>query len=155
MEAAAVPEPVYQQIAGDLRRKILTGALPPGARLPSRKQLAEAWRVSDKVPLQAVGLLVAEGLVETRHGAGSFVRARPERRQVHCGPAGTVSARPATGPEAEQLGIRAGATLLVVTRESGEPLLLPAETTEVVYGEERSRRQLPGGTPPSAAMEVI
>lgn len=77
-----MPSPTYQRIADDLRRAILDGKLPPGAKLPSRHQLARQYGVSDRVAVEAVRLLMAEGFAEARSGSGSYVRQRPERQRM-------------------------------------------------------------------------
>ena len=77
-----MPSPTYQRIADDLRRSILDGTLPPGARLPSRHDLARQYGVSDRVGLEAVRLLIAEGFAEARSGSGSYVRHRPEMQRM-------------------------------------------------------------------------
>jgi len=77
-----VPSPTYQRIADDLRRSVIDGTLPAGAKLPSRHQLAAQYGVSDRVAVEAVRLLVAEGFVESRSGSGSYVRQRPERQRL-------------------------------------------------------------------------
>jgi DNA-binding GntR family transcriptional regulator len=77
-----VPSPTYQRIADDLRRSIVDGVLPPGAKVPSRHELARQYDVSDRVAVEAVRLLVAEGFVEARSGSGSYVRQRPERQRL-------------------------------------------------------------------------
>jgi DNA-binding GntR family transcriptional regulator len=77
-----VPSPTYQRIADDLRRAIIDGTLPPGAKLPSRHELARQYEVSDRVAVEAVRLLIAEGFVEARSGSGSYVRQRPERQRL-------------------------------------------------------------------------
>jgi DNA-binding GntR family transcriptional regulator len=59
-----VPSPTYQRIADDLRRSIVVGVLPPGAKVPSRHELARQYDVSDRVAVEAVRLLVPEGFVE-------------------------------------------------------------------------------------------
>lgn len=74
--------PTYQRIADDLRRAILDGSLPPGGKLPSRHELARQYKVSDRVAVEAVRLLVAEGFVEARSGSGSYVRHRPEMQRL-------------------------------------------------------------------------
>jgi DNA-binding GntR family transcriptional regulator len=58
------------------------GTLPPGAKVPSRHELARQYEVSDRVAVEAVRLLVAEGFVEARSGSGSYVRHRPERQRL-------------------------------------------------------------------------
>jgi len=77
-----VPAPTYQRIADDLRRAIVDGDLPPGAKLPSRHELARQYEVSDRVGMEAVRLLIAEGFVEARSGSGSYVRQRPEMQRL-------------------------------------------------------------------------
>ncbi len=67
----------HRVVAG-LKDKVLAGALPPGARLPSETELAEEYAVSRTVVREAVTRLRAEGLVETFQGRGSFVLAVPQ-----------------------------------------------------------------------------
>lgn len=67
----------YRVVSG-LKDRILTGDLPPGARLPSENELIEEYGVSRTVVREAVTRLRAEGLVETFQGRGSFVLAVPE-----------------------------------------------------------------------------
>jgi DNA-binding GntR family transcriptional regulator len=77
-----VPSPTYQRIADDLRAAIVDGSLSPGARLPSRHELARQYEVSDRVAVEAVRLLAAEGFVEARSGSGTYVRHRPEQQRL-------------------------------------------------------------------------
>ena len=77
-----MPPPTYQVIADDLRRAIVDGDLPPGSKLPSRHELARQYEVSDRVAVEAVRLLVAEGFVEAKSGSGSYVRHRPEMQRL-------------------------------------------------------------------------
>ena len=77
-----MPAPTYQRIADDLRRAILDGSLAPGAKLPSRHELARQYGVSDRVAVEAVRVLAAEGFAETRSGSGSYVRQRPEMQRL-------------------------------------------------------------------------
>jgi GntR family transcriptional regulator len=70
-----VTDPAYKHVADDLRVKIRTGKLLAETRLPSLAQLGQQYGVSGDVARQAIGILRAEGLVETRQGSGAFVRA--------------------------------------------------------------------------------
>ena len=88
-----MPKPAYIRIADELRQGIRDGTYPPGSRLPTLAALAGAHGVSDIVVRQAVAVLRAEGLVETRRGGGTVVRIRPpvrrmamERYRVETGP---------------------------------------------------------------------
>lgn len=75
-------QPAYLRVAGDLRQKIVNGALPPHTRLPSQARIREEYGVSDTVALEARKVLMAEGLVEGRSGSGTYVRERPVPRSV-------------------------------------------------------------------------
>jgi DNA-binding GntR family transcriptional regulator len=72
----------YRRIADALRRDIVDGVLAPGARIPSRHELARQYGVSDRVAVQAVGVLTAEGFTVGRSGSGTYVRQRPERQRL-------------------------------------------------------------------------
>ncbi|AMS40106.1 FadR/GntR family transcriptional regulator [Aminobacter aminovorans] len=61
-------------MAEAIRRKIYDGQLQPGDRLPTESELGQTARVSRTVVREAVVVLKAEGLVETRQGAGAFVK---------------------------------------------------------------------------------
>jgi DNA-binding GntR family transcriptional regulator len=66
--------PKYHRIADALRREIRNGDLPPGERLPAETALVERFRVSLPTIRQALSLLRAEGLIESVHGVGTFVK---------------------------------------------------------------------------------
>lgn len=46
-------QPAYLRVAGDLRKKIADGLLPPHTRLPSQARIREEYGVSDTVALEA------------------------------------------------------------------------------------------------------
>ncbi|WP_428964291.1 GntR family transcriptional regulator [Micromonospora fluostatini] len=82
--------PKYQRIADELREQIKSGTYEPGARLPAESVLLERFRrlfptLSLQTMRNAIGLLRSEGLVESRHGVGTFVSAhrRLQRRSRH------------------------------------------------------------------------
>lgn len=64
---------IYRQLLDAIR----SGALPPGARLPSARRLALAWAMPRGAVDEAFAQLQAEGLVERRVGNGSFVALHP------------------------------------------------------------------------------
>jgi GntR family transcriptional regulator/MocR family aminotransferase len=65
--------PIHRQIYDGYRAAILEGRLRPGQRLPSTRTLAADLRVSRIPVVTAFAQLVAEGYVESRVGAGTFV----------------------------------------------------------------------------------
>ncbi|WP_024800841.1 GntR family transcriptional regulator [Nocardia sp. BMG51109] len=69
--------PKYLQIAGYLRDRIVRGDLPPGAEVPSERELSADWRVARPTASKALQVLRQQGLVESRRGSGTYVRNRP------------------------------------------------------------------------------
>jgi GntR family transcriptional regulator, phosphonate transport system regulatory protein len=63
----------WRLIADELRREIVSGARPPGAKLPPEGELAERFGVHRNTVRQAVAALAAEHLVTARRGSGTFV----------------------------------------------------------------------------------
>jgi GntR family transcriptional regulator len=67
-------DPMWRQIAEDLRLKIVSGELgADGAPLPSELELAEAYAASRNTVRNAVKWLVNRGLLVPRPGQGTFV----------------------------------------------------------------------------------
>jgi DNA-binding GntR family transcriptional regulator len=68
-----MPDPMYRQIAEDLRQKIESGELGHGDQLPTELELRERYEASRNTVRDAVKWLTTRGLVETRPGQGTFV----------------------------------------------------------------------------------
>jgi DNA-binding GntR family transcriptional regulator len=66
--------PLYLRVAEELRARIESGELTPGTRLPSVADISREYGGSNSVATGAYRLLVEEGLVVSRHGAGHYVR---------------------------------------------------------------------------------
>lgn len=73
-------QPLYAQIADQLRDAIHRGDLAPGEQLPTEQQLIERFSVSRNTVRLALGVLNSEGLISSSQGRGSFVR---ERTPLH------------------------------------------------------------------------
>ncbi|MGN6563228.1 MAG: GntR family transcriptional regulator, partial [Thermomicrobiales bacterium] len=65
--------PQYQRIAGVLRARIAAGDVRPGERVPAIRALAAELHVGRHTVEEAYAELMAEGLLETRVGQGTFV----------------------------------------------------------------------------------
>jgi GntR family transcriptional regulator len=65
--------PMYRQIAEDLREQIESGGLKPGQQLRTEIELRERYRASRNTVRDAIKWLTTLGLVETRPGQGTFV----------------------------------------------------------------------------------
>jgi len=66
--------PIYEQIGRNVRRLLARGALRPGEKLPSARDLAETLSVNPNTVVHAYGQLEARGIIEKRRGLGTFVR---------------------------------------------------------------------------------
>jgi GntR family transcriptional regulator len=74
--------PASRQIADDLRSEIKSGQLPPGYKLPAVRVLAERYGVTQNPVLKALSTLKSEGLVDSIHGSGVYVRQAHPVRQL-------------------------------------------------------------------------
>lgn len=66
-------QPMYQQIAEDLRKQIDDGTLAPGSQLPTEIELRDRYEASRNTIRDAIKRLISQGLIETRPGQGTFV----------------------------------------------------------------------------------
>jgi DNA-binding GntR family transcriptional regulator len=112
-------DPVYLRVLDDLRHRISSGLLEPGARVPSRNAIIARYGVGETAAKHALAVLAAEGLIEARPGSGSYVRHAPVTRYLEHGrlghpgsPFGLAGAVPAgagpagTGPAGDEAGPR-------------------------------------------------
>lgn len=65
---------LHQRILGDIEGRILSGALPPGARIATEQELAASYGCSRMTVSKVLTMLANAGLVERRRKAGTFVR---------------------------------------------------------------------------------
>ncbi|WP_262692144.1 MocR-like pyridoxine biosynthesis transcription factor PdxR [Kordiimonas aestuarii] len=81
-------QPLNEQLQAMLRQAILERRLPAGKRLPATRALAGRLDISRNTVLAAYEHLIAEGYLETRQGAGTFVSADlPDAAlQIRAGP---------------------------------------------------------------------
>ncbi|MEV5706022.1 GntR family transcriptional regulator [Actinoallomurus sp. NPDC052274] len=73
MSSGSAPWGAYAQIADALRGRIVTGKLVAGALLPSEAALCHEFSVARNTVRRALGLLEAEGLIQTFPGKGRMV----------------------------------------------------------------------------------
>lgn len=69
----AARQPLYHQIADDLRVKIESGEVPRGSQLATELELRDTYAASRNTIRDAIKRLISQGLVETRQGQGTFV----------------------------------------------------------------------------------
>ncbi|MGA6155686.1 GntR family transcriptional regulator [Stenotrophomonas sp. NPDC087984] len=130
---------LHERIAADLRDEIMSGDLPPGAKLPSTAQLKERFTASNATVQKALQLLKDEGLAVGRAGAAVTVR---EHRQRTMRPASYMAPAAPGEPyrwisEAANHQARGCSRLLDVTEirppaDVAEALRLPADGTALL-----------------------
>jgi GntR family transcriptional regulator / MocR family aminotransferase len=92
------PSPLHKQIYDRYRASILRGDLRPGEQIPSSREFAAELQVSRFPVLNAYGQLLAEGYLESRVGAGTFVSSSlPEQQMSVPQPSGRSLVAP-SGP---------------------------------------------------------
>jgi GntR family transcriptional regulator/MocR family aminotransferase len=69
-------ESMQYQLYSAMREAIVSRQLQPGGRLPSTRELAQRWQVSRNTVMGAFDQLIAEGYLEGRQGAGTFITSR-------------------------------------------------------------------------------
>ena len=118
----------YEQIAERLADDIRSGTLVPGERLPSERELARTLEVSRASVREALASLALQGVVETRHGAGTFVVGPPPSNgtQHDASPSAVLEARTALEPAVARL-----AAARAQRDETAEKLLAAMEAEPV------------------------
>lgn len=66
----------YRPMVEHLEALIASGGCPPGSRVPTLKELCAMFELSTGSAVRGINELVERGLLEVRHGAGTFVRER-------------------------------------------------------------------------------
>lgn len=74
-------DPLYAQIAADLRDQIRSGAWPPGSPLPTEQAMQEIYGVSRSVVRQALDRLAQDGLISREQGRGTIVLSSDHHRR--------------------------------------------------------------------------
>lgn len=140
---SAAGVPLHRQLFLVLHDEIARGALAAGDALPTEQSMCEQFRVSRITVRRALADLAEAGLIERRHGVGSFVTERPaprghdetgsymdELRQIEFETEVEVTefgVRAVPGPIAERLGAPDRALHVLRVRRSrrtGEPLMI-------------------------------
>jgi len=142
--------PLYIQIKEFLHSQIQSGQFAVGDRLPSERELSEAYNVSRMTARQALQLLEQDGLTQRQVGKGSYVARpqidqelreltsftqdmsarglRPQNRVLH------AELQPAEPEVADHLGARTGEPTVVLQRvrlADGKPIAL--ETAHLLH----------------------
>jgi GntR family transcriptional regulator len=74
--------PISRQIADQIATLCASGGVSPGDRLPSVRELARELAVNQNTVLRVYERLCGEGLLEMRHGQGTFVTGRMSKTRI-------------------------------------------------------------------------
>jgi GntR family transcriptional regulator/MocR family aminotransferase len=138
--ALAAPGARHAALEDALRAAIRERRLPAGTRLPSTRALAGDLGLSRGTVVEAFAQLTAEGYLEARHGAGTWVADVSSPAAAHVQPAGPV-ARPARfvfSPGLPDLTAFPQAAWMGALRQG----LRGATAASLGYGDPRGRRDL-------------
>ncbi|MEU8010385.1 GntR family transcriptional regulator [Micromonospora parva] len=110
-------QPRYRVIADELRERISSGAIPPGALLPTESALTAEFRASRGTIRQAIAILRDEHMVATEHGRGTYASPFWLNTSLEGGESETRHRQVAAGPDLAALfAVDVGTT--VVERET-------------------------------------
>ena len=112
----SLEDPVYQQVADQVRRLVASGALGPGTPLPSVRQLAGDLGVNLNTIARAYRLLEGEGFLVIRDRAGVAVAA-PAQEIEHSARARLLDQMRATLARLRQAGMTTEELLTVMRCE--------------------------------------
>jgi GntR family transcriptional regulator len=107
--------PIWSQIEDGMRRLVASGALAPGAAVPSVRDLARELRINPATVVKAYQRLTEAGVLTVRRGDGTYVAEKP--------PAMSKSERGRLLREAAVRYASLAATLGVGEEEAGEALV--------------------------------
>jgi GntR family transcriptional regulator len=74
--------PISRQLADQIATLCASGTLQPGERLPSVRELARELAVNQNTVLRVYERLCGEGLLEMRHGQGTFATGRMSKARM-------------------------------------------------------------------------
>lgn len=124
-------QPVYLQVAAELRARIESGEWPPRRRLPPVVALEHEYGVARNTVLKAIKHLRETGYVYTVPNWGTVVKAGADHIIVVVMESGSRAiVREASGKEREQLDLHEGAHVLSV-EHGGEVEVFPADKVEI------------------------
>ncbi|MEZ5336945.1 MAG: PLP-dependent aminotransferase family protein [bacterium] len=107
---------LYENVADNIARRIGSGALLPGERMPSLRALSRELGISISTVMQAYGILESRGLIETLPQSGHFVRRSPQR---------SLELPSITDPDIERVSVPGNRMLHDFLRSVANPLHVP------------------------------
>lgn len=129
-----------EQVVARMISMIESGSLPPGAKLPPESEIVRREGVSRTVVREAISKLQAAGLVETRHGVGSFVCEQRNGHPLHLKRTGGNTASDVLAVLEVRIGMETEAAALAAARRSHRNLHAMAAAMDAFLIEIRAGR---------------
>lgn len=105
-----------------LAERVREGRLVPGEKLPTEAEIMAEFGVSRTVVREAIGRLAASGLVETRHGIGTFVVGVVDGTSFRVGPQQLETLRDVVALLELRIGVETEAAALAAQRRNAQNL---------------------------------
>ena len=112
-------EPLYLQLAREIRKLIIEGKLPVGTQVPTGRQLGTTLGISRQTYTEAIAELRRAGLVSTRRGVGAFVVAVPQSSVIRLRRGDRILSRTPTQEERDRLATGYLTWVLEITHADG------------------------------------
>ncbi len=127
MNLSSPPRRKYRSLTAELVERLTSeireGRLAEGEKLPTEAAIMEAFGVSRTVVREAISRLQAAGLVETRHGVGTFVLAQSDTPTFRISPDQLGTLRDVIALLELRISVETEAAALAAVRRSEDNLL--------------------------------
>lgn len=127
MNLSSQPRRKYRSLTAELVERLTSeireGRLAEGDKLPTEAAIMEAFGVSRTVVREAISRLQAAGLVETRHGVGTFVLAQSDTPTFRISPDQLGTLRDVIALLELRISVETEAAALAAVRRSEDNLL--------------------------------
>ena len=121
-----------EDLVTELSRRIREGELARAAKLPTESQVMQEHGVSRTVVREAISRLQATGLVETRHGIGTFVRDIPSASGFYIDPDSIVTLHDVLAVLELRISLEVEAAGLACSRRTDQQLQLMRDSLDAL-----------------------
>ncbi|MEC4240150.1 FadR/GntR family transcriptional regulator [Pseudomonas sp. DSV-1] len=121
-----------EDLVTELSRRIREGELARAAKLPTESQVMQEHGVSRTVVREAISRLQASGLVETRHGIGTFVRDIPSASGFYIDPDSIVTLHDVLAVLELRISLEVEAAGLACSRRTDQQLQLMRDSLDAL-----------------------